>query len=83
MKWNDVQVNPVFNNCGVIFELAESDSINEGKRFLKNATIYIQQKNKNRYLKIQSPMIRHDNEESQVLSSDKGRLQIYNITMNE
>ena len=28
-------------------------------------------------------MIRHDNEESQVLSSDKGRLQIYNITMNE
>lgn len=83
LKWNDVQVKPVFNNCGVIFELAESDSINEGKRFLKNATIYIQQKNKNRYLKIQSPMIRHDNEESQVLSSDKGRLQIYNITMNE
>lgn len=82
LKWNNEQVKPIFNNCGSLFEIAESDFTDNNDRHLNNATVYVLQEKKNRYLKIQSPGIRHDNTESKIISSKSGRLQIYDIETN-
>lgn len=82
LKWNDVRVEPVFNNCGEIFEVAKSEVDIEKERYLQDAIIFIRQKKKNRYLKIQSPKIRRDNSMSKKVSSECGRMQIYDLNTN-
>lgn len=82
LKWNNEEVKTCFHSYDLLFEIAETDSSDNKARYLKNATVYIQQPKKKRYLKIQSPLIRHDSLESKVLSSGSGRLQMYDMETN-
>lgn len=80
LKYHDIQVLPVFHQYGDIFEIAESDSIAQGKRYLNNATAFMI--NNERYLKIQSPTIIHE-PDNKMISSGYGRLQIYRKETNQ
>ncbi|MDR2948685.1 MAG: hypothetical protein LBV71_05705 [Prevotella sp.] len=75
LKKGNIEVAPVFNDYGDIFEIAKSDSIVENKRYLKDAIVFVNHSQK--YLKITSPEIVHDVNGKEVYS-DIGRLQLYN-----
>jgi len=80
LKIHDIQVLPVFNNFGDIFEVAQSDSVIDNKRYLKDAIVFVNHSQK--YLKVISPNIVH-NVNERMISSDAGRLQIFNKETNE
>lgn len=80
LKMHNVQVLPVFNNFDNIFEVAQSDSIVGDERYLKDATVFVNHSKK--YIKVMSPVIIH-NVDKKMISSDSGRLQIYNKEKNE
>lgn len=80
LKIHNIQVLPVFNNFDNIFEVAQSDSIAGDKRYLKDATVFVNHSQK--YLKIVSPDIVH-RVNSKMISSDSGRLQIFAKETNE
>lgn len=74
LRENDIERLPIFKDYGEIFEIAEQDTIIENIRFLKNATVFVD--NNNRYIKIVSSQIEH-NVEKKSIKSDYGRLQIF------
>lgn len=80
LKEHNIQVSPVFNDFDNIFEVAQSDSIEGDKRYLKDATIFVNHSQK--YLKIVSPHIIHS-VNNKMISSDVGRLQIFSKESNE
>lgn len=80
LKMHNMQVLPVFNDFDNIFEVAQSESIAGDKRCLKDATVFVTHSQK--YLKIVSPNIVHSIN-SKMISSDSGRLQIFNKETNE
>lgn len=80
LKTHDIRVLPVFNDFDDIFEIAQSDSIVGNKRYLKDATVFVNHSQK--YLKIVSPSVVH-NMEDKMISSDSGRLQIFRKETNE
>lgn len=80
LKSHNVQVLPIFNSFDNILEIAQSDSIVGNKRYLKDATLFVNHSQK--YLKIISPSILHSVNEK-MISSDFGRLQLFNKETNE
>lgn len=80
LKMHNMQVLPVFNNFDNIFEVAQSDSTVGDKRYLKDATVFVNHSQK--YLKIVSPSIVH-RVNNKMISSDSGRLQLFNKETNE
>lgn len=80
LRMHNIHALPVFNDYGSIFEIAQSDSVVENKRYLKDAVVFADQSKK--YLKIISSDVVHNvNERS--LYSDIGRLQIYDKEKGE
>jgi len=79
-KWGDILRKhnikrlPVFNAYEDFFEVAQYDSTNGDIRYLFEATVLAD--DKNRYLKIESPLIQH-NVKNKRIDSDYGRLQIF------
>ncbi len=82
LKSNNIQALPVFNDYGDIFEVAASDSVIRGKRYLTDAIAFVNHQKQNRYLKIQSQNIVH-NVDDKMISSGSGRLQIFDKQTNE
>jgi len=80
LKANNMDVSPVFNNYGDIFETAKSYSVTDGKRHLNEAVVFVI--NGNRYAKIQSPKIIYE-DKAKKLSSESGRLQIIDRESNQ
>ncbi len=80
LKTHNMERLPVFNDFDNIFEVAQSDSIAENKRYLKNATVFVNHSQK--YLKITSPGIIHS-VDNKAVSSEFGRLQLYDKETNE
>lgn len=80
LKAHDIQVLPVFNDFENIFEVAQSDSIAGDKRYLKDATVFVDHSQK--YLKIVSPGVVHS-VNNKMVSSDLGRLQLFSKETNE
>ena len=70
----ETSVRPNFKNNEDFLIMAESDSIQEGKRILKNATVIIQDSTK--YVKIESSLIIYQPENNRI-DSDTGNLKIY------
>lgn len=79
LRTNNIEATPVFNSYGNIFETAKSGTVIEEKRHLTDAVVFVL--NGNRYAKIQSSYIVHD-VQTQTISSDFGRLQIYETDSN-
>lgn len=80
LKTQNIQVLPVFNDHDNIFEIAQSDSIAGNKRYLKDAVVFVNHSRK--YLKVTSPNIVHAVDDK-MISSDTGRLQIFDKGTNE
>jgi hypothetical protein len=80
LKYHNIEVPNVFNDCGDIFEIADSMFIVDKKRYLNKAMVFIM--NNDRYIKVQSPTIVHE-PDTKMVSSGYGRLQIYNRKTNE
>lgn len=80
LKEDNQVVPPVFNGSDFMIEAAMSDSIAGEKRYLKDATVFVNHSKK--YLRITSPGIMYTTGEK-MLSSDSGRLQIYRKEGNE
>lgn len=74
LKTHNIIPKKIFHDYGEVFEIAESDSNNEGIHYLTNATIFMD--DANRYIKIESPFVEHHVEKHKVVS-DYGRLQIF------
>lgn len=72
-----VSVRPTFKNNEDFIIIAESDSIQDGKRILKNVTFFIQDSTK--YAKVESPSIIYQPENNRI-DSDTGSLKIYDKT---
>lgn len=79
LKMHNVGVLPVFTDYDDIFEIAQSDSIAGNKRYLKEAVVFVNHSRK--HLKVASPQIVHRVDEK-MISSDAGRLQIFNKETN-
>lgn len=80
LKTNDLQVHPVFNDYDDILEIAQLDSIEGNKRYLKDAVVFVN--HSKRYLKVIAPSVVHD-VGRKMISSDSGRLQIFTKETNK
>lgn len=80
LKLHNIEVSDVFNDYGDIFEIADSVSTVERKRYLHKANVFIV--NNEQYVKVQSPIIIHE-PENKMVSADKGRIQICDTQTNE
>ena len=69
-----ISVRPIFKNNEDFLIMAESDSIQDGNRILKNATVFIQDSTK--YVKVESPSIIYKPENNRI-DSDTGNLKIF------
>lgn len=74
LRKHNVERLPVFNNCDYLFEVALHDSVNGDIRYLIDAVVFVD--DTNRYLKIESPLIKH-NFQNKRIDSEYGRLQIF------
>ena len=74
LRNHNIERLQVFKDHGEIFEVAEQVSINGSIRMLKEAIVFVD--DENRYIKVESPLIKHNVEERSI-RSDYGRLQIF------
>jgi glyoxylase-like metal-dependent hydrolase (beta-lactamase superfamily II) len=77
LKTHNIIPKKIFHDYGEVFEIAESDSNNNGIRYLSDAIIFMD--DTNRYIKIVSSFVEHDVEKHKIVS-DYGRLQIFDKT---
>lgn len=73
----ETSVRPNFKNNEDFLIIAESDSIQDGNRILKNATVYVQDSTK--YAKVESSLIVYQPENKRI-DSDSGYLKIFDKT---
>lgn len=73
----ETSVRPNFKNNEDFLIIAESDSIQDGNRILKNATVYVQDSTK--YVKVESSLIVYQSENKRI-DSDSGYLKIFDKT---
>ena len=76
----DIPLEPMFKTNNDFYITAGSDTIENGKRILKNAVIIAQDSTK--YAKIESPSINYQPDKKQI-DSDIGRLMIYDKISGE
>ena len=80
LKNHDTKVRQVFSNYGDIFEVADGVEEKGAIRSLQNATVFVI--DRNRYLKIDSPLIEHD-VTGRSVRSEQGRLKIFTRKKNQ
>jgi glyoxylase-like metal-dependent hydrolase (beta-lactamase superfamily II) len=77
LRSHDIKPELVFNDYDDFFEIAKSDSVNNGTRFLHNAVVFVH--DSARYFKIESPLILHQPDKKRI-DSEYGRLWIYDTS---